>query len=162
MSDNAYNTEAKETKHPWTIWNDKKISYMNTVRTLYKQGKITKEKAWELLGEARRGAEKIADIMLDRLNPNNIKALVSTMTRQFMLTSSDDITGNVELIKTANGFVLNASATRSNFRVFMDNDGNVRRMPANELKTEYAKVSLKNSDKLYRKFKKICNEHIDD
>ena len=94
--------------------------------------------------------------MTDNFEENNVKALKNTMDRQFELTSASDITGNVEFYKTANGFVLEASATRSNFRAFMDNEGVLRRMPANEMKTsERIGLSGSHTEYLRRKFEDI-------
>ena len=117
------------------LYNDYHISARSTVMDAFRAGSITKEQRDAAFAEMNEGADKIINKMIDNFTEDTEKALVSTMDRKFILTSDSDITGALEFYKTANGFVIDAPSTRSHFRAFMDNDGVVRRMPNNEMKT---------------------------
>lgn len=129
-------------KSPGALWQDEHLSSKEEVMKQWREGKISKEKMWEITGKMNDTAQKIAETMISSAEESNLKALHDTMYRKALLTSDDDISGTAELHKTANGFVLMASGTRGQFRIFMDNDGIVRRMPDNEMKTAHSKYSL--------------------
>ena len=128
-------TEKIDTRSVYSLYNDYHVSAYNTVMKNWREGKITKEQRDNIVTNIYTGTEKILNRMVDNFTEQSKKALVSTMVRKFMLTSDENITGNLEFYKTANGFVLKCDGTRGMFRSFMDNDGVVRRMPNNEMKT---------------------------
>lgn len=149
----ANTTTTAEKRSVSRIWEEDNLSYKSAVMNAYRSGQITKEQRDNAVSKMNKGAEEIASIMIDKFEDSNKKALISTMNRKLMLTSDEDISDHAELKKTANGFVLEAPGTRGNFRAFMDNDGNVRRMPNNEMKTVYATYNVR--DVAREKFDKI-------
>lgn len=148
--------EVRDNRSVGVIYRDEHLGMKNAINQQFRQGNITKEQRDKAVEKINTGIQTILERMTDNFEENNVKALKSTMDRQFELTSGSDITGNVELYKTANGFVLEAQATRSNFRAFMDNEGTLRRMPSNEMKTaERVGLSGSHTDYLRRKFEDI-------
>lgn len=121
---------------PYKIYKDSKMLYKQDINQMERDGKITKEQAQKARDKANEGISEVLETFTDNMNEENVKALANTMDRKLALTSDSDITGAAQLYKTANGFVLDCPSTRSQFRVFMDDEGNVRRMPANEMKTK--------------------------
>ena len=126
---------AIDNRTPEQIYRDEHINMNSEVNKQFLAGNITREQRDTAISGFRKATDTIVKKMVNNFTDDTIKALDSTMQRKFILTSDSDITGAIELYKTPNGFVLNAPSTRSNFRAFMDNDGNIRRMPANEMKS---------------------------
>lgn len=143
-------------KSLYEIYTENHVGYKSTLDKEFRAGNITKEQRDAAFSTINNGMQQILERMVDNFTEQNIKALISTMDRKFALTSDSDITGAITLYKTANGFVLDAPSTRSHFRAFMDNDGNLRRLPANEMDTAQD-LRLSGSHKLYlsRKFEDI-------
>ena len=143
-------------KSIYQIYTENNVSYKGAINQAFRDGNITKEQRDTAIEKINGGIQQILERMVNNFTEQNIKALKSAMDRQFALTSGSDITGNVSFYKTANGFVLEAPATRSNFRAFMDNDGNLRRMPANEMRTaQDLRLSGKHADYLRRRFEEL-------
>ena len=117
------------------IYRENNVAQGNAIRQAFRNGDITAEQRDEQLAKVNAGVEQIINRMIDNFTDATEKSLVATMDRQFALTGGSDITGNLQFFKTANGFVLTASATRSNFRAFMDENGEVRRLPNGEMNT---------------------------
>ena len=138
-------------KGPGAIWRDEHMSSRKEIIKQFQAGKITKEKMREITKKMDDNAVKIAEMMIDRAEESNLKALYNTMNRKFILTSDSDISQATELVKTANGFVLIAPSTRGEFRMFMDDNGVVRRMPDNEMKTKHASYHI--GQKIEKKFR---------
>lgn len=138
------------------IYNKYNLNDDQAVRQAFREGKITRDEYNAKVSEMREGADIIVNRMVDNFTETTIKALMSTMDRKLALTSDSDITGSLEFYKTDNGYVLNAPSTRSNFRAFMNNEGEVTRMPANELKTA-KRINLSGSTvyNLSRRFEDI-------
>ena len=158
-NDTSRNNEVADNRSVGVIYRDEHLGMKNAVNQQFREGNISKEQRDNAIEKMNAGIQTILERMTNSFEENTVKALKSTMDRQFALTSGSDITGNVELYKTANGFVLEAPATRSNFRVFMDNEGVIRRMPANEMKTATnVGLSGKHTDYLRQKFEDIYNE----
>lgn len=144
-------------KAPGAIWRDEHLSSRNEIRKQWQEGKITKEKMWEIQRKMDDTATRIAEDMVNRAEESNLKALYNTMNRKLLLTSDKDISGSAELHKTANGFVLIAPGTRGEFRLFMDDGGTVRRMPDNEMKTAHSKYSL--GQRMMKSFENAYNRY---
>lgn len=146
----------KDNRSAWQIYNDAHVSLYGAVNQQFREGNITQEQRDRALEPMREAVDKIVNKFIDNFTEQTEKALEATMNRKFLLTSDSDITGALELYKTANGFVIDAPSTRSNFRAFMDNDGNVRRMPTNEMKTaERIQLSGKTVRNIADRFSKI-------
>lgn len=141
---------------PYKVYKDSKMLYKPDIDKMEREGKITKEQAQKARDKANEGISEVLDTMVNGFDESNINALLNTMNRKLALTSDSDITGAAELYKTANGFVLDCPSTRSQFRVFMDDEGNVRRMPANEMKTgTRIRMAGKHKQWLDKKFHEI-------
>lgn len=149
-------TATKPSRGVYQIYSEDNVGYKDAINQQFRQGNITREQRDKALEPINAGIQEILEHMTDNFEEANINALRSTMDRKLALTSDSDITGAVEFYKTANGFVLNAPSTRSNFRAFMDDEGHVRRMPANEMNTaQEIRLSGKHTQFLSNKFEEL-------
>lgn len=104
-------------KSPYQIWSEGHLSSKDTITKQYKAGNISKEKHDAVVSKMDAEAQKIAESMSDNF-------------------------GNSDLYKTANGFVLDDGAKK----IFMDDDGQIRKIPAGEMNTAHTKYHINAKD----------------
>jgi len=104
-------------KSPYQIWSEGHLSSKDTITEQYKAGNISKEKHDAVVSKMNAEAQKIAESMSDNF-------------------------GNSDLYKTANGFVLDDGSKK----IFMDDDGQIRKMPVGEMNTAHTKYHINAKD----------------
>lgn len=129
-------------------YRDSHLNLRDEVRKAYKEaGKDYNSSDYKKL--TNKTILSIIDKITDNLPADKIKALMGCMDREAALTSDSTITGNAEILKTPNGFILICPATRNEFSVFMDNDDVIRRMPIGEKKLAYDIIVLTSPQRQY-------------